>query len=351
MSTGKENRERMGRRAFVRLGTGGLVAGAAGLRWLGGRARADDGAPAAARPLVVRTYSEKALKGGMPQRETVDAMLERAARELSGRAFPDLLRELVGPDDVVGLKVNPLSGFELCTNIEVVQSVAAALVAGGIPENRVLVWDRFEDHLVRCMYDINRGPTGIRCYGAEHKSDLGLDTDVGYDSPLGDGKPSYFYKIVTREVTRIINLPVPKDHNCAGITGCLKNLAFGSVNNTARFHPGPHFCDPMIGEICAHPAVRGKVVLHVMDALKGVYDGGPAANPNATFELRELWMGRDPVAMDSVLLGVIDAERQKGRKAPIGQGGATARHIETAAKLGLGVASPDAARVVRVEMS
>jgi putrescine aminotransferase len=176
-----------------------------------------------------------------------------------------------------------------------------------------------------------------------------LDTDVGYDSPLGDGKPSYFYKIVTREVTRIINLPVPKDHNCAGITGCLKNLAFGSVNNTARFHPGPHFCDPMIGEICAHPAVRGKVVLHVMDALKGVYDGGPAANPNATFELRELWMGRDPVAMDSVLLGVIDAERQKGRKAPIGQGGATARHIETAAKLGLGVASPDAARVVRVE--
>ena len=41
-----------------------------------------------------------------------------------------------------------------------------------------------------------------------------------------------------READKIINLPCLKEHNASGVTGCLKNLAYGSFNNVARTHVG-----------------------------------------------------------------------------------------------------------------
>ena len=58
---------------------------------------------------------------------------------------------------------------------------------------------------------------------------------------------SYLASIVTTEATKIVNLPCLKEHNASGVTGCLKNLAYGSFNNVDRTHASPKtYTDPVI---------------------------------------------------------------------------------------------------------
>jgi hypothetical protein len=107
----------------------------------------------------------------------------------------------------------------------------------------------------------------------------------------------------------------------------------------------------MIGEICAHPALKDKVVLHVMDALRALYDGGPVVgNPDAVFEPKEVWMSRDPVAMDVLVLDLVNSEREKAGLPKIGEEGPSPKHIKTAADLGLGTDSPSPDSVVTAEI-
>ncbi|MBI5678384.1 MAG: DUF362 domain-containing protein, partial [Planctomycetes bacterium] len=131
------------------------------------------------------------------------------------------------------------------------------------------------------------------------------------------------------------NVPVMKDHGIAGVTLCLKNLAFGAVNNTQRFHPTPYFCDPASAEICAHPVLSGKVRLHIVDALQACFDGGPASMKTWTMWNEErLFLGTDPVAIDRIGLEIIDRKRKENNYSSVFQ---KARHIATAEKKGLGV--------------
>ncbi len=125
----------------------------------------------------------------------------------------------------------------------------------------------------------------------------------------------------------------------AGVTLCLKNLAFGAVNNTQRFHPSPYFCDPASAEICLHPAMRNKVRLHIVDALQACFDGGPASMKNWTMWNEErLFFGTDPVAIDRIGLEIIDKKRRENNCPSIIQ---KARHIATGGKLGLGIYERD----------
>ena len=47
---------------------------------------------------------------------------------------------------------------------------------------------------------------------------------------------SFLIKMVTDPFTKIINVPNMKDHGASGVTGCLKNIAYGEFNNVARSH-------------------------------------------------------------------------------------------------------------------
>jgi uncharacterized protein (DUF362 family) len=329
------------RRGFVRAGAAGLAALAVARRATG------DPAPGAR---VAQVRCERVLQDGSPQQAVATEMLEAAAQALAGMSFPAFLATLVTPDDVVGLKVNALAGLELSTNVEVALAVAGSLQAAGVPAERIVIWDRFQDHLERCLYPVNQDGPGVRCYGGE--GGTGLDPDAAYPSDLGDGKPSLFYRVASREVTKIINLPVPKDHNCSGMTGCLKNLAFGSISSTVRFHGPPHYCDPMIAEVCAHPALAGKVVLHVVDAVRGLYDGGPTVSrPEAVFDQCELWLGSDPVALDSLIVDLLNGRREEAGLPPIGAEGPPPVHLETAERLGLGSPTQQPGEVARVELA
>ena len=57
------------------------------------------------------------------------------------------------------------------------------------------------------------------------------------DDPKDDRKyRSHLGKLVTKTLNKIVAIPVLKDHGSAGVTGALKNMSHGTVNNVARSH-------------------------------------------------------------------------------------------------------------------
>ena len=43
-------------------------------------------------------------------------------------------------------------------------------------------------------------------------------------------------RLVADTLTKIVNVPNMKEHQAAGVTGCLKNIAYGNFSNVDRSH-------------------------------------------------------------------------------------------------------------------
>jgi len=120
-----------------------------------------------------------------------------------------------------------------------------------------------------------------------------------------------------RVVTKIINVPTMKDHSASGVTGALKNLAYGTFNNVARSHRAPYsFTNPLIGLMCTVEPLRSKAVLHIMDGMRQVWHGGPLTQVQDFIDQPGiLLVATDPVALDTIELEAIEKKRAE-RGAP-----------------------------------
>src|SRR5262249_37160037 len=111
----------------------------------------------------------------------------------------------------------------------------------------------------------------------------------------------------------------------------LKNLSHGLNNNVARSHlpvyfrgdevSGPNQCNTFIPTVVAHQAIRQKTVLHILDGLVGVYQGGPSSTSGCVWPQRSLFFATDPVAMDLVGWDIVDAKRIEHGMPPVGRTG------------------------------
>jgi uncharacterized Fe-S center protein len=177
-------------------------------------------------------------------------------------------------------------------------------------------------------------------------------------------------RLISQQVTKIINIPNMKDHGATGVTGCLKNIAYGSFSNVARtHHRGVSHTLSFVGTLAAVEPVRSRTVLQIMDGLRGVWHAGPfAPTLKYVFFPRTIMFGTDPVAIDRLLLDIIDDERKRQGAISIWNRDEKTlsfnngknrdqdpntniiirepRHVEYAARLGLGVS--DAGRI-RIE--
>jgi len=156
---------------------------------------------------------------------------------------------------------------------------------------------------------------------------------------------SHLPKLVSRTITKLINVPVLQSHDACGLCGCLHNLSLGMVDNARRFDLYNQNGDPAIAEICAMPPVRRKLVLNVMDAFTAGYAGGPSFRPQYSWQPGTLYFSLDPVALDAVCLRILEEKRKPANVPPIGE---RAGHVATAAQLGLGRC--DLQRVELVEL-
>jgi hypothetical protein len=164
-------------------------------------------------------------------------------------------------------------------------------------------------------------PPGVRIVGIQ---DAFVDSG-GYDTNVfcaanffGEWETrSYMASIVARVVTKIINVPTMKDHSASGVTGALKNLAYGTFNNVARSHRPPHsFTNPLIGLMCTVEPLRSKAVLNIMDGMRQVWHGGPLTQVQDFIDQTGiLLVATDPVAMDIIELEAIEKKRRE-RGAP-----------------------------------
>jgi hypothetical protein len=98
-------------------------------------------------------------------------------------------------------------------------------------------------------------------------------------------------------------------------------MSHGLVNNVFRSHSNPQGCalNVFIPTVVSHPVIRRKCVLHIMDGMRGVWEGGPFGNnPEWLWDHQALLFATDPVAMDHVEWDILDAKRKQMKVPGVG---------------------------------
>ena len=322
---------------------------------------------------VVKLYDPESVVDNKPQEESAYQMLAKGMLMLTGEAeLKDAWRQFVSPSEIIGLKVNPVAGKPLSTSHAVTKSIIRQLEEAGIPKENIVIWDRREMQLHETGYDKENYP-GIKIRGTEQQDADGgfydkdgvlygekmidkdwyywADCEQEYDAytlpyMVNSGKYSYFSKICTQEVDKIINVPILKNAGPT-VTLCLKNLAYGAITNTGRLHK-PLWSETC-AEVCAFPPLRDKVVLNIVDGLRGCFEGGPGANPQFICNYHNMLIGTDPVAVDRIGYDIVIAKRieesVQEEDSPRGR-----KFMKLAEKLELGVADKEKIELIEMEV-
>jgi uncharacterized protein (DUF362 family) len=265
---------------------------------------------------VIELSSSAAIVGNRVSQTVVAQMIERGLKELTGeKSLRAAWAKFIEPGDIVGIKINPSGAPACCSSPEIIREIINGVESVGIPKKNIIVWDRY-------AYEIDIGsyqpllPPGIRVVGIED----GVGDITGYDLGVyceanffGEWETrSYMANVVANSVTKVINVPTTKDHSASGVTGCLKNLGYGTFNNVARSHRPPFsFTNPLIGLMCSAEPLRSKSVLHIMDGMRLVWHGGPLTQVQDFIEQAgTMYIGTDPVAIDTVELEAIEKKRR-----------------------------------------
>ena len=338
------------------------------LQGLPGYAASPLGMPGLFRGRVIEIRESKAIVANRVTQPIVRRMLERAMTELTGEgSVRDAWAKFIDPKDIVGIKINPSGAPACCSSPELIREIIGAVQSVGVPSQNIVVYDRYSYEMDIGSYQALL-PTGVRIVGIQDAFTSGV---VGYEPTVycdanffGEWETrSYMAKVVAHEVTKIINVPTMKDHSASGVTGALKNLAYGTFNNVARTHQAPYtFTNPLIGMMCTVEPLRSKAVLHIMDGMRLVWHGGPLTQIQDFIEQPGILMvATDPVAMDTVELEMIEKRRSEHGAPSVWErdpGSITSEshlfyhdasknlffrqpgHIAAAGKLGLGISDP-----------
>ena len=279
----------------------------------------------AARPGMPGAYPGQvvAVHGGKvidAETEKVDAasvreMMARGMRTLTGdRDARDSWARLFVPEDVVGIKVNCSGAPGIMSSPEVAAEIVRNLNAVGVPPGRIWIYERFQNQMETVHYD-RYLPPGVHIEaaedtrGANDRYDPATYVEVNFFGE--EDTRSNMIRLVPERFTKIVNVPNMKDHGASGVTGCLKNIAYGDFSNVARSHHDSR-TDTLtfIGTLAAVEPLRSRTVLQIMDGLRGVWHGGPfSPSRKYRFYPRQMMFGTDPVAIDRLLLDIIDKKR------------------------------------------
>lgn len=328
------------------------------------------GQPALSTPgKIVRVHAPGTIKGGKVRGRKIIVgdrgreLVHRALTELTGEATPEAaLKRFISADDVVGLKVNCLGSPGLASHPDITFALVDLLQKIGVGPDRIIVFDQFGSRMRKAGYKLidRKGKVRvIRHWGASSSKE---DPKWGYgEKVVTPAGPTRFAKIV-EQVTAIINLPVPKDHDLNGVTGAIKNVAFGSIDVVPKFHCNKGYgwvdgkkvkkkgtCQPeckwghcSVVRLYSDPRLKDKVRFHLADATAVLYHGGPQFQAKWTDVYDSVLISTDPVAMDATILRIVDEHRARHKMVPINEIKRPRRRpaafIAHAEQLGLGVA-------------
>ena len=326
---------------------------------------------------VVKVTDPRSLVDERVDGKVVAEMVERGIRTLTGTSMKKSFQMFFTRDDVVGLKVNPVGPPLISTKPEIAEAVIRWLVDNKLPIRNIVIWDRFDLDLKDAGFTPSRFP-GVRIQalqtmveeghsfrdaGGNHISAGSFDLDVYYlakgvvgkgvrgyqddefyqNQHVFAGEYSYFGKLLTRDITKLVNLAAYKNTG-NGISMATKNVGYAAVCNTGRLHAPLGF--KVCTEVLAAPVVRDKLVLNITDGLRGQYEGGPDKNEKFVYPNRSLYFATDPFALDALCHRELVAKRKEMGIA-VNEHPRFTEYLNYAEKLGLGVVDPAKIALVR----
>jgi hypothetical protein len=311
------------RREFLHLMAAGAACGLASV-WPPG-AGAAERAPTSSRVVVV-THPEVLVKEYRVNPPIIRQMVDRALVELTGkRGEGEAWRAVGREDDFVVIKHNSIGAPTLHSHTEINDAVAGQLVAGAkVKPDRILAVDRYPPR----PFD-------------------GLSAPVTLPSR---GLVTHLRRLYTDQATAIVNVSVLKAHFGEGLSAAMKNH-LGSVNNPSAFHGWePDRLPRSLPELNALGPIRRKTRLVIIDAIRPLFAGGPADNPEYRWDFRSLIVSTDPVAASAVGLRILEEKRAavRGKEWPMT---AARLMMAYAQSIGLGNADPDRIDLIRADMA
>ena len=180
---------------------------------------------------VIISQDATVFQGDTIDHAVVNRMIAQGITKLLGTADAESAwKKLFRPNDIVGLKVNCLAGHGASTRPEVAYGIVAGLKLTGIPEEHIVIWDKANRDLKRGGFEINTGKQGVKCFGTDALVE-GYEPEPSIAGQVG----SLFSTILSRHCTAIVNVPILKDHDLAGVSIGLKNF-YGAIHNPNKYH-------------------------------------------------------------------------------------------------------------------
>ncbi|HXY48288.1 MAG TPA: DUF362 domain-containing protein [Terriglobales bacterium] len=328
------------RRNFLKSCLAGAVV--LGARGKGELLEAADQSSAGAKSTVV-IARDSMLRGGASAVDSsrILSLLDRAMQSLFDLDHPaEPWKQLVHPGEKVGIKINALGGRGLSSNRHLVEAICERLEEAGVRAGDIVVWDRDTDEMGHVGFSAATAGNRVQCFGTDR---IGYEEELVTSGSVG----SRLSRILTQLSDVLINVPVLKDHDGAGVTGALKNM-YGVIHNPNKFHPNG--CNPYIADLNLLPAIRTKMRLTVCDATTACFEGGPGYKPQYSWNHNALIVSQDPVALDYTGWQIIERKRaEKGLKTLEADGRAP-RYIATAADAQHRLGTSDPRRIALVEV-
>ena len=314
-------------------------------------------AQAVPRSTVYFTLEPNVIRGASINRTIVQRMVDSLVVAATQKPTPaQAWASLVTPKDVVGVKVSTGGGATSGTHPEVVEAIVNGLLAAGVPPSRIIVWDKNYGDLIAAGFKPDAANYRLRWIDAAK----GYDPDAVLTAPVlgkliwGDSKfgrrdlsrkvdllsggdqlssQSFYARVLSKEVTKVINVPSLQDSFLTGVNGALASMTIQNIDNWRRFTREPMFGDPYVAEIYADPIIYDKVVLTFLDALYLQFAGGPFPNPNFAVPYHSIFVSRDPVAIDATARRLIDEQRLLNKLPALKE---QTLYLESAQQMGLG---------------
>lgn len=332
------------RREFLKTAaTGAVLLGSQSKLGLAGMLAQDEN-NGKSRVVVARDAALHTTGSQLDEKRVLD-LLDRALTSYFGRQKPMEAWKLIGfpnvvKNRVVGIKVNGLGGRGISTHAVLVQAICERLQQAGVTAGNIVVWERDARSLEACGLKVNTERSKVRIFG----SDV-----AGYEAQQESWGVAHvrLSKILTRECAIVINVPILKDHDMAGMTFSMKNM-YGAVDRPDTLHANN--CNPAVADLNCIPSIREKMCITIGDALSSIYQGGPGFRPEHLWYPNALVVGEDRVAVDHIALQILDRKREQAGLPTLEAAGRAPGYIETAADTvhNLGVNDPKRIRLIEV---
>lgn len=281
-------------------------------------------------------------------------------------------RKLVpGEKKKVGLKIYADSGPGMATPMPLVRAVINALMRRGFAAEDIFLvgLNQLRLRMTGYLPSLASGQSafpGHPIYVLE--SGRFFDPVWFYDSPLPQRFDPIFAESQTKGVPNNttkdedrksflatplfldadfwINLPVYTDHPTLGVNGSLVNATLWNASNTARFFRSPANAPAAVAEMSAIPELRQTWAFTIVSLQHYQFIGGPFFNSLYTVSEPLLWLSRDPVMLDSLMLDRINRWRKLSGFVPVSE---DIRTLEFAEMLGVGSDDTKSARFIKLD--